>query len=155
MYHMKFSSFVPARERPALARPVLSVKDGLARRGFARRCGPTKKRIEEESMKRHSGILATALASMLALSLAACSTTQSPGQQVDDSAIHTSVKAKLTADRFSNIVNVDINVTNGVVTLAGEVPNAKVKAEAEAEARSVKGVVKVINTLQVKTPPAA
>ncbi len=106
-------------------------------------------------MKRLSGVLAAGLASVLALSIAACSTTQSPGQQVDDSAIHTSVKAKLTADRFSNIVNVDINVTNGVVTLAGEVPNAKVKAEAEAEARSVQGVVKVINNLQIKTPPTA
>jgi osmotically-inducible protein OsmY len=58
----------------------------------------------------------------------ACTTTQSPGEQVDDASIHTAVKSKLTVDRFSNITNVDINVTNGVVTLAGEVPNAKVKA---------------------------
>lgn len=107
-------------------------------------------------MNRHSRLLATALASLfLALSVLACSTTQSPGTQIDDSAIHTSVKAKLTADRFSNIVNVDINVTNGVVTLAGEVPNARVKADAEAEARSVKGVVKVVNNLQVQTPPTS
>lgn len=104
-------------------------------------------------MKRFSKVLAAGLFTVFALSLAACSTTQSAGDQVDDSAIHASIKAKLTADRFSNIVNVDINVTNGVVTLAGEVPNAKVKAEAEAEARTVKGVVKVINNLQVKTPP--
>ena len=44
------------------------------------------------------------------------------------------------------------NVTNGVVTLAGEVPNAQVKAEAEKEARSVSGVVDVKNNLQVKAP---
>ena len=104
-------------------------------------------------MKRHLGILAACIAMMIAV--AACSTTQSAGKQVDDASIHTAVKAKLTADRFSNIVNVDINVTNGVVTLAGEVPNAKVKAEAEAEARSVDGVVRVINNLQVKNPPTA
>lgn len=90
----------------------------------------------------------------LAVSLGACTTTQSPKRQIDDSAIHAAVKAKLTADRFSNIVNVDINVTNGVVTLAGEVPNAKVKAEAEHEARSTDGVVRVINNLQVKNPPS-
>lgn len=106
-------------------------------------------------MKRLSGTLAMCAAALIALTVAACSTTQSPGRQVDDASIHTAVKAKLTADRFSNIVNVDINVTNGVVTLAGEVPNAKVKAEAEAEARSVDGVVRVINNLQVKSPPAA
>jgi osmotically-inducible protein OsmY len=104
-------------------------------------------------MKRHSGVLAVCIAMVIAI--AACSSTQSAGRQVDDAGIHTAVKAKLTADRFSNITNVDINVTNGVVTLAGEVPNAKVKAEAEAEARSVDGVVKVINNLQVKNPPTS
>lgn len=102
-------------------------------------------------MKRTLGVLAACCAALIAL--AACSTTQPAGRQVDDASIHTAVKTKLTADRFSNIVNVDINVTNGVVTLAGEVPNAKVKSEAEAEARSVDGVVRVINNLQVKSPP--
>jgi osmotically-inducible protein OsmY len=43
-------------------------------------------------------------------------------------------------------------VTNGVVTLAGEVPNPQVKIDAEKEARSVDGVVRVINNLQVKHP---
>jgi osmotically-inducible protein OsmY len=105
-------------------------------------------------MKRHWGALAAGAVALVAfLAIGACSTTQSPGKQVDDASIHTAVKAKLTADRFSNIVNVDINVTNGVVTLAGEVPNAQVKSEAEAEARSVDGVVRVINNLQVKNPP--
>jgi len=47
---------------------------------------------------------------------------------------------------------VDFNVTNGVVTLVGDVPNAQVKAEAEQEARSVSGVTRVINNLQVKAP---
>lgn len=107
-------------------------------------------------MKRHWGSFGAAMAVLVALmAIGACSTTQSPGKQVDDASIHAAVKAKLTADRFSNIVNVDINVTNGVVTLAGEVPNAKVKSEAESEARSVDGVVKVVNNLQVKSPPVS
>src|SRR5207302_3469035 len=82
------------------------------------------------------------LAAVLAIAvfISGCKTTTSPGTQVDDNTIHTKIKAKLTADRFSNIVNVDINVTNGIVTLAGEVPNEKVKMDAEAEARSVEGV---------------
>jgi len=82
-----------------------------------------------------------------------CTTTQSPKRQIDDGAISTTVKAKLTADRFSNIVNIEVNVTNGIVALAGEVPNAQVKAEAEREARSVDGVRGVNNNLQVKNPP--
>ena len=101
-------------------------------------------------MKTTPRIVAIVSCVVLATALAACSTTQSAGRQVDDTSIHAAVKAKLTADRFSNIVNIDINVTNGVVTLAGEVPNARVKADAEAEARSVNGVVKVVNNLQVK-----
>lgn len=83
---------------------------------------------------------------------AGCTTTQTATRQVDDNEIHAAVKARLTAARFSNIVNVDINVTNGVVTLAGEVPNAQVKSDAEAEARAVNGVVRVHNNLQVKIP---
>ncbi len=63
--------------------------------------------------------------------------------------------AKLTSARFSNIVNMDVKVTSGIVTLAGEVPNAQVKADAQSETRKVSGVVKVINNLQVKSPPSA
>src|ERR1700738_3360897 len=81
----------------------------------------------------------------VAIAVAACTTTQTPSRQVDDSAIHAAVKARLTTARFSNIVNIDINVTNGVVTLAGEVPNASVKADAADEARKVEGVVRVKN----------
>ena len=103
-------------------------------------------------MKRATAIVSIA-ASLMIFAIAACTTTQSPGRQVDDSSIQAAVKAKLTADRFSNITNIDTNVTNGVVTLAGEVPNDRVKADAEAEARSVNGVVRVINNLQVKNPP--
>jgi len=106
-------------------------------------------------MKTAPRIVAIVSSIVLAACIAACSTTQSAGRQVDDSTIHAALKAKLTADRFSNIVNIDINVTNGIVTLAGEVPNARVKADAEAEARSVDGVVKVVNNLQVKNQSPA
>ena len=106
-------------------------------------------------MRRLSGTLGIALLIAMVVSIGACSTTQSPGKQVDDASIHAAVKAKLTADRFSNIVNIDINVTNGVVTLAGEVPNASVKADAADEARKVEGVVRVNNNLQVKNPPSS
>jgi osmotically-inducible protein OsmY len=93
-----------------------------------------------------------ALAAVLAITGAACSTTQPVETQVDDAGIHAAVKAKLTADRFSNITNIDVNVTNGIVTLAGEVPNAQVRTEAGREAASVEGVKKVNNNLMVKSP---
>jgi len=104
-------------------------------------------------MRRSERILPIA-ATLAAAIFLACSTTKSPGTQVDDATIKAEVKAKLTADRFSNIVNVEVNVTNGVVTLAGQVPNEQVRLDAEREALTVKGVVRINNNLQVKNPPS-
>ena len=72
-------------------------------------------------VKRFHGILGVAAAVVLVAFVSGCTTTQSPKRQIDDNAITAAVKAKLTAARFSNIVNVDVNTTNGIVTLAGEV----------------------------------
>jgi osmotically-inducible protein OsmY len=100
-------------------------------------------------------LVASVLTLTMCAALAACTTTQTPKKQLDDNAIHAAVKARLTTARFSNIVNIDINVTNGVVTLAGEVPNVRVKDDAADEARKVDGVVRVNNNLQVKTPQSS
>lgn len=97
-------------------------------------------------------ILGIAAVVAFAFSLLGCTTTKSPGEQFDDKTIKAQVKTKLTADRFSNLVNIEVNVTHGVVTLAGEVPNEQVKRDAEAEARSVEGVRGVNNNLQVSNP---
>jgi osmotically-inducible protein OsmY len=102
-----------------------------------------------------NSLLRIAVFVAVATAVTACTTTQTTSRQVDDNEIHAALKARLTTARFSNIVNIDINVTNGVVTLAGEVPNADVKAQAEAEAHAVKGVVSVNNKLQVKVPPTS
>jgi osmotically-inducible protein OsmY len=105
--------------------------------------------------RRTRGILTLAASLTMASLIAGCTTTQTAGRQIDDTTIHAAVQAKLTSDRFSNILNIDINVTNGVVTLAGEVPNAKVRADAQSETKKISGVVRVINNLQVKSPPTA
>ncbi len=84
-----------------------------------------------------------------------CNMDQTPRRQIDDNAISAAVKAKLAEQRFSNLVDVSVNVTNGVVTLAGQVPNPQVKLEAEAAARSVKGVVRVNNNLQTVLPTSS
>ena len=104
-------------------------------------------------VKRFQGILGLAAALVLVAFVSGCTTTQQPGEQMDDGAIATQVKAKLAGERFSNILNIEVNVTNGIVTLAGEVPNAEVRAEAERETRSVSGVKGVNNNLQVSNPP--
>lgn len=100
-------------------------------------------------IRRSHSVLLKLAALLAAIIFAACSTTQSPKRQVDDSAIHAAVKARLTTSHFSNITNVDVNVTNGVVTLSGQVPNEQIKKDAEDEAKKVDGVVSVNNNLQV------
>src|SRR5580658_8996931 len=84
-----------------------------------------------------------------------CNTTESPNRQVSDLQITTQVKAKLASDvRASSLTNIDVNTTNGVVTLAGEVENAEVRRSAETVTASVPGVVRVNNNLQA-SPAAA
>lgn len=103
--------------------------------------------------QRFRGILGVATLVALVLFIAGCKTTTSAGRQVDDAAIKTAVKAKLAADvRLSTLTNVEVNSTNGVVTLAGQVHNSDERRAAEQVARSVDGVVKVNNNLQVKSP---
>jgi hyperosmotically inducible periplasmic protein len=100
---------------------------------------------------RYSRILQTVAVLVLVAFVAGCKTTTSPGRQVDDAAIKTAVKAKLAADvKLSTLTNIDVNSTNGIVTLSGQVRDESDRMQAVAVARSVDGVVRVNNELQVK-----
>lgn len=102
-------------------------------------------------LNRYRMLLKIAAVVALVSFLGACKTTTSPGRQVDDAAIKTAVKAKLAADvKLSTLTNVEVNSTNGVVTLAGQVNDEADKIHAGQVARSVDGVVRVNNELQVK-----
>ena len=80
---------------------------------------------------------------------AASAADTSIGTKVDDAAITTKVKAKLTADQAKNLVKVHVDTENGVVHLKGTVPTDADKAEAERLARDTNGVREVVNELQV------
>ena len=96
-------------------------------------------------------VLQTVAVLTLVSFVASCKTTTSPGRQIDDAAIKTAVKAKMAADvRLSTLTNIEVNSTNGVGTLAGQVENESDREKAAAVARSVDGVVKVNNELQIK-----
>jgi hyperosmotically inducible periplasmic protein len=103
-------------------------------------------------VKRFRGLMGVAALVVLASFVAGCvKTTTSAGRQVDDAAIKTAVKTKLAADvKLSTLTNIEVNSTNGVVTLAGQVDTADQRRMAADVARSVDGVVKVNNNLQVK-----
>jgi hyperosmotically inducible protein len=92
-------------------------------------------------------LLLLALAIMLA---AGCSQTQSTKQQADDTAITAEVKSKLATDvELATITGIEVDTTNGVVTLAGEVTTADAKRRAEEVTKNVDGVVRVTNNIRV------
>ena len=78
-------------------------------------------------------------------------TGKSLSENVDDSKVTAEVKTKLVADRAKNLLAVNVDTNQGVVYLIGNVDTAEQKAEAERIAKSVKGVQRVVNNLQVRT----
>jgi hyperosmotically inducible protein len=77
-------------------------------------------------------------------------TGRTAGRNVDDAAITASVKSTLVADKVSSLTRVDVDTTNGVVSLNGVVASAEQKDRAQQLAGRVDGVKKVINNLQVQ-----
>lgn len=94
-------------------------------------------------------ITVVGLALVIALGLAACSSTRSPGTQVDDSAITAAVKAKLAADGDINPFNIDVDTNEGVVTLQGRVAKEEARSKAQQLASETDGVRRVINLIRV------
>ena len=78
-----------------------------------------------------------------------CRSNTSASQQIDDSAITASVKAKMIGDNDVKANNVDVNTEEGIVYLMGRVDTQAEKAEAERIARSCDGVRDVVNHLEV------
>ena len=77
-------------------------------------------------------------------------TGKTAGESIDDATITASVKAKLVADKPSNLIRVDVDTNNATVYLNGVVESAEQKARAEQLAWQAKGVKSVVNNLQVK-----
>ena len=72
------------------------------------------------------------------------------GNAVSDAAITTAVKSKLLADTTVGGLKIDVDTSNGVVTLNGDVKSAAEKAEAMRIARGTDGVKSVRDNLTIK-----
>jgi osmotically-inducible protein OsmY len=93
----------------------------------------------------------TAVIFVAAITLAtACRPNESLEGQAKDAKIATQIKSKLASEvGASTITSVSVNVTNGVVTLAGPVHSGEESTKIESVARGVAGVTDVKNALQV------
>jgi hypothetical protein len=77
------------------------------------------------------------------------------GQVIDDTAIAAQVKAKLVADKPSNLTHVSVKSMESVVTLSGEVDSAAVRDRAVQIAAGVGGVKSVVDNIVVTGAGAA
>jgi osmotically-inducible protein OsmY len=85
------------------------------------------------------------LAGLWLLSLAGCATVD----RVEDLRIESEVKARLVAEQDANLTRLGVLSSNGVVYLSGTVEAPDQRARAAALAKGVRGVRRVVNTLDV------
>lgn len=105
-------------------------------------------------------VLPLALATMALSATVAAQSTRTIGEAIDDAALVAKVKAKLTADRISNLTKIAVKSDRGHVTLSGTVDSVERRARAVEVARAVNGVKSVVNAIDVvpggaTSPPSA
>lgn len=72
------------------------------------------------------------------------------GENIDDTTITTTVKAKLATEKGTTLTRIQVNTNRGVVQLSGVVETGDERARAEQVTRGVGGVKDVVNNLQVR-----
>jgi osmotically-inducible protein OsmY len=85
---------------------------------------------------------------MLAAILGACATVD----RTEDLRIESEVKARLVAEKDANLTRLGVLSSNATVYLSGAVGSREQRAQAEELARSVRGVRRVVNTVDVAPP---
>ncbi len=70
---------------------------------------------------------------------------------IDDAAMTAKVKTALIGDPVAKAYEIDVDTKNGVVQLNGFVDSAKAREAAERAARTVSGVGKIDNNLEVRS----
>jgi hypothetical protein len=76
---------------------------------------------------------------------------QKAGNAVSDSTITAEVKSALAADPKLSALRIEVDTSNGVVTLTGPAPDEESKSRATQIAAAPKGVMRVENRLEVKS----
>jgi osmotically-inducible protein OsmY len=115
-------------------------------------------------MKKSRSTIPTIAAALAVFLSVGCRPNQTLETQTKDAGMEAAIKTRLAAEvGAATVTAVEVNVTNGAVTLAGPVGSAEERQRIEDVARSVEGVVSVMNNLQIVStqvvspppPPAA
>jgi len=86
-----------------------------------------------------------AISAALVISLAGCER-----RSAGDTTINTAVKNRLAAEPTTSAAKIDVDTSNGVVTLSGKVPTAAERSEAERITRNTQGVRQVVNNISTE-----
>ncbi len=101
-----------------------------------------------------SRLLTLIVATVAMLAMAACSatrTSRSTGETLDDATITAKVKTALARDPATSAFRINVDSYRGEVQLNGFVETADMKSAATRVAKSVDGVKKVSNNLEVSS----
>jgi hyperosmotically inducible protein len=71
-----------------------------------------------------------------------------------DARITTAIKTKLLTNKDTSALNISVNTTEGIVTMAGPVNSMEEISKAMLVAMETQGVRRVISTMQVRNKPA-
>jgi hypothetical protein len=108
---------------------------------------PTDRDEAQSSLERGTGCGRRAwLAAVLALAAAGCASLD-PWQ---DARIESAIKARLVAEKGANLTRLGVLSHEAVVYLSGTVRSPDQQARAEALARDVAGVKRVVSTVKVR-----
>ncbi len=90
-------------------------------------------------------LVSTIMSAALITALGCSNWNRMTPKSLDNTTTATEIKKNLVADHLS----VDVDVTDGVVTLAGHLPTAADRQKAYDDAAKVPGVKKVVNHIDV------
>jgi osmotically-inducible protein OsmY len=94
--------------------------------------------------------IATGMVLVVFIAVVAACATRDPWQ---DARIESEVKARLVAEKSANLTRLGVVSREAVVHLTGTVASPEQKALAESLAKSVGGVRRVVNALEVQPTP--
>lgn len=105
---------------------------------------------------RTSGITNALVLLLVVIGLTGCQSKRdtTARETMNDASLSTAVQMKLTSDREGKFARVDVEASRGVVSLNGVVTSSDDKARAEQLAKTVNGVSRLHNHLQVQHEPA-
>ena len=74
------------------------------------------------------------------------------GETVDDGALTAKIKSKMALDDYVEARDINVDTSNAIVTLTGDVGSVEQRDRALRLARETEGVTKVVDRLRVRRP---